>query len=62
MSLTSRRAANGNEALQPEKIVAELRRVDILVSQGQSMIDAIRRIGVSEVTYYCGSRSLDGSR
>jgi hypothetical protein len=32
--------------------VAKLRQVDVLVSQGQDMVDAIRQIGVSEVTYY----------
>jgi transposase-like protein len=37
---------------KPEEIVAKLRQVDVLVSQGQSMADAIRQIGVSEVTYY----------
>jgi putative transposase len=35
-----------------EEIVAKLRQVDVLTSQGQSMADAIRQIGVSEVTYY----------
>jgi hypothetical protein len=40
---------------KPEEIVAKLRQVDVLVSQGQSMADAIRQIGMSEVTYYrCG--------
>jgi transposase-like protein len=29
-----------------------LRQVDVLVSQGQNIADAIRQIGVSEVTYY----------
>jgi putative transposase len=37
---------------KPEEIVAKLRQVDVLVSQGQPMADAIRQIGVSEVTYY----------
>ena len=36
----------------PEEIVAKLRQVDVLVSQGQPSADAIRQIGVSEVTYY----------
>ena len=36
----------------PKKIVAKLRQVDVLVSQGQNIADAIRQIGVSEVTYY----------
>jgi len=36
----------------PEEMVAKLRQVDVLVSQGQNIADAIRAIGVSEVTYY----------
>ena len=30
---------------KPEEIVAKLRQVDVLVSQGQNMVDAIRQIG-----------------
>ena len=37
---------------KPEEIVAKLRQVDVLTSQGQSVAEAIRAIGVSEVTYY----------
>ena len=37
---------------KPEEIVAKLRQVDVLVSQGQSVADAVRSIGVTEVTYY----------
>jgi putative transposase len=36
---------------KPEEIVAKLRQVDVLVSQGQSLADAVRSIGVTEVTY-----------
>ena len=36
----------------PEEIVAKLRQVDVLVSQGTAVADAIRQIGVTEVTYY----------
>ncbi len=35
-----------------EEIVAKLRQVDVLTSQGRTVADAIRAIGVSEVTYY----------
>jgi putative transposase len=49
MSLTSRRTV---KRYKPEEIVAKLRQVDVLVSQGQNRVDAIRQIGVSEVTYY----------
>ncbi len=37
---------------KPEEIVAKLRQVDVLVSQGPSVADAIRSIAVTEVTYY----------
>jgi predicted RNase H-like nuclease len=37
---------------KPEEIVAKLRQVDVLVSHGQNMGDAIRQIGLSEVTFY----------
>ena len=37
---------------KPEEIVAKLGRVDVLVSQGQSVVDAVRSIGVTDVTYY----------
>ncbi len=35
-----------------EEIVAKLRQVDVLVAQGRPVSDAIRSIGVTEVTYY----------
>jgi len=34
---------------KPEEIVAKLRQVDVLASQGTSMADAMRQIGASEV-------------
>jgi transposase-like protein len=37
---------------RPEEIVAKLRQVDVLTSQGQTVADAVRAIGVTEVTYY----------
>jgi len=37
---------------KPEEVVAKLRQVDVLISQGTVMADAIRSIGVTEVAYY----------
>jgi len=37
---------------KPEEIVAKLRQVDVLTSQGTPIADAVRSIGVTEVTYY----------
>ena len=45
---------------KPEEIVAKLRQVDVLVSQGQSLADAIRQIGVSEVTHYRWRQEFGG--
>jgi putative transposase len=35
-----------------EEIVAKLRQVDVLMAQGRLVADAVRMIGVTEVTYY----------
>ncbi len=45
---------------KPEEIVAKLRRVDVLVSQGQSVADTVRGIGVTEVTYYRWRQEFGG--
>ena len=37
---------------KPEEIVAKLRQVDVLVSQGQPVAEAARTIGVTQFTYY----------
>ena len=35
-----------------EEIVAKLRQVDVLIGQRRPVAEAVRAIGVSEVTYY----------
>ena len=35
-----------------EEIVSKLRQVDVLMAQGKPVADAVRAIGVTEVTYY----------
>jgi putative transposase len=35
-----------------EEIVVKLRQVDVLMAQGKPVADAVRMIGVTEVTYY----------
>jgi putative transposase len=44
----------------PEQIVAKLRQVEVLVAQGQSVADAVRSIGVTEVTYYRWRQEFGG--
>jgi transposase len=45
---------------KPEEIVAKLRQVDVLTAQGKSVADAIRTIGVTEVTYYRWKQEYGG--
>ena len=50
----------GTKRHKPEDVVAKLRQVDVLVSQGQSVVEAIRAIGVTEVTYYRWRKEYGG--
>ena len=50
----------GTKWHKPEDVVAKLRQGDVLVSQGQSVAEAIRAIGVTEVTYYRWRKEYGG--
>jgi len=43
-----------------EDIVSKLRQVDVLVAQGNNVPDAVRSIGVTQVTYYRWRREYGG--
>ena len=43
-----------------EEIVSKLRQVDVLTAQGTAVADAVRSIGVTEVTYYRWRREFGG--
>ena len=45
---------------KPEEIVAKLRQVDVLTSKGTPIADAVRSIGVTEVTYYRWRKEYGG--
>ena len=45
---------------KPEEIVAKLRQVDVLLSQGRPVADAIRAISVTPFTYYRWRREFGG--
>jgi len=45
-----------------EEIVAKLRQVDVLIAQGRPVADAVRVIGVTEVTYYRWRNEYGGLR
>jgi putative transposase len=45
---------------KPEEIVAKLRQVDVLTAQGRPVAEAVRSIGVTEVTYYRWRKEFGG--
>src|SRR5215208_876500 len=61
MAFEPRRTTMPRKRHKPEEIVAKLRQVDVLVSQGQSVAEAVRSIGVTEVTYYRWRQEFGGT-
>ena len=45
---------------KPEEIVAKLRQVDVLLSQGRAVAEAIRTISVTPFTYYRWRKEFGG--
>ena len=45
---------------KPDEIVTKLRQVEVLRGQGMPMADAVRQIGVSELTYYRWRKQYGG--
>src|SRR4028118_1714586 len=60
MGSNRRRTEMASKKHRPEEAVAKLRQVDVLVSQGRSVAEAIRAIGVTEVTYHRWRREFGG--
>ena len=45
---------------RPEDIIAKLREADILISQGTTVAETIKQLGVSGVTYYRWRKEYGG--
>jgi len=37
---------------RPEEIIGNLREADVLISQGKKVVDVIKALGITDVTYY----------
>ena len=46
----------------PEQIINKLREVEVLISQGATTIEASRKAGITEQTYYRWRREYGGMR
>jgi putative transposase len=45
---------------RPEDIIAKLREADIHISQGKTVAETIKQLGVSDVTYYRWRKEYGG--
>ena len=50
----------GKQKYSVEQIITKLREVEVLSSQGRTVGEAVRQIGVSEQTYYRWRRQYGG--
>lgn len=50
----------GRKRYSPEEIIANLRAVEVRLSQGETIGQAVRAIGVTEQTYYRWRREYGG--
>ena len=49
-----------NKRHKPEEIVSKLRQVEVLVGQRTARVDAIRKVGITEQTYYRWRKKYGG--
>jgi transposase-like protein len=45
---------------RPEEIISKLRKADVLISQGKKVVEVIKALGVTDVTYYHWRQEYDG--
>ena len=50
------------KAFKPEQIINKLREAEVLLSQGSTVGEASRKIGVTEQTYYRWRKEYGGMR
>ena len=42
----------GKNTYQPEQIIAKLREAEVHLSKGQTVVEIVRHLGITEQTYY----------
>ncbi len=47
---------------KPEQIISKLREAEVLLSQGATVAETIKELGVSEVTYYRWRKEYGGMK
>jgi hypothetical protein len=52
----------GRERHTPEQIIRKLREAEVEVVKGQTTADVVRKLGITERTYYCWRKEYGGLR
>src|SRR5512137_308393 len=52
----------GRRGMQPEQIISKLREMEVLLSTGKTVQGAVRKIGVTEQTYYRWRKEYGGMK
>jgi transposase-like protein len=50
----------GRNTYQPEQIIAKLREAEVLLSKGQTVVEIVRYLGITEQTYYRWRKAYGG--
>lgn len=50
----------GRNTYQPEQIIAKLRQAEVLLSKGQTVVEVVRHLGITEQTYYRWRKAYGG--
>jgi transposase-like protein len=60
--LVQRRRAMGAKRYKPEEIISKLREAEVLLAEGVSVGEVVRRLGVTQVTYYRWRKEYGGMK
>ena len=52
----------GKRSYKPEQVIGKLREAEVLLSQGHPIVEVIRKVGISECTYYRWRKEYGGMR
>ena len=52
----------GAKRYKPEEIISKLREAEVLVAEGVSVGEVVRRLGVTQVTYYRWRKEYGGMK
>jgi len=50
----------GKNTYQPEQIIAKLREAEVHLSKGQTVVEIVRHLGITEQTYYRCRKAYGG--